>query len=116
QERWLKPLCDGGAIGCHTITEPEAGSDAFAMRSVARAVDGGFVLSGRKTFITNAPVADLFLVFARDGEGIGPFGISAFLVEPGTPGLEVGPPMQKLGLRTSPMAEVFVEDCFVPSS
>jgi alkylation response protein AidB-like acyl-CoA dehydrogenase len=116
QELWLAVLCDGRYIGCHTITEPEAGSDAFAMRSTARKVDGGYVLNGRKTFITNAPVADLLIVFARDGEGIGPFGISAFLVEAGTPGLEVGKPFDKLGLRTSPMAEVFVDDCFVPSS
>jgi alkylation response protein AidB-like acyl-CoA dehydrogenase len=113
QERWVASLCDGRAIGCHTITEPEAGSDAFGMRATARRVEGGYVLNGRKTFITNAPVADLFIVFARDGEGIGPFGISAFLVEKGTPGLEVGAPTDKLGLRTSPMAEVYVDDCLV---
>ena len=70
----------------------------------------------RKTFITNAPVADLFIVFAREGEGIGPFGISAFLVEAGSPGLTVGKPLEKLGLRTSPMAEVFLDDLFVPDS
>jgi alkylation response protein AidB-like acyl-CoA dehydrogenase len=116
QGRWLKGLCDGTYIGCHTITEPDAGSDAFAMRSTATKVDGGYVLNGRKTFITNAPVADLLIVFARDGEGVGPFGITAFLVERGTPGLEVGKPLDKLGLRTSPMAEVFVDDCFVPDS
>jgi alkylation response protein AidB-like acyl-CoA dehydrogenase len=116
RERWLPELCSGRLIGCHTITEPEAGSDAFAMRSSARKVGGGYLINGRKTFITNAPVADLFLVFARDGEGIGPFGISAFLVERGTQGLEIGKPLDKMGLRTSPMAEVFLEDCFVPES
>jgi alkylation response protein AidB-like acyl-CoA dehydrogenase len=116
QERWLAGLCDGTYIGCHTITEPEAGSDAFAMRSTARPVDGGYVLNGRKTFITNAPVADLFIVFAREGEGIGPFGISAFLIEKGTPGLSLGKPLEKMGLRTSPMAEVFLDDLFVPES
>ena len=115
QERWLPCLCDGRAIGCHTITEPEAGSDAFAMRSTARPVDGGFVVNGRKTFITNAPVADLIIAFARTGSGVGPYGISAFLVEAGTPGCSVGPNMDKMGLRTSPMADVFFDDCFVPA-
>jgi alkylation response protein AidB-like acyl-CoA dehydrogenase len=114
KRRWLPGLCSGRLIGCHTITEPEAGSDAFAMRSTAKKVDGGYVVNGRKTFITNAPVADLLIVFARDGEGIGPFGISAFLVEGGTDGLSLGAPMDKMGLRTSPMSEVFLDDCFVP--
>ena len=67
--RWLPGLCAGSTIGCHTITEPEAGSDAFAMRSTATRVEGGYVINGRKTFITNAPVANLFIVFAREGEG-----------------------------------------------
>ena len=116
RERWLAGLCGGRFIGCHTITEPEAGSDAFAMRSSATRVEGGYVINGRKTFITNAPVADLFIVFAREGEGIGPFGISAFLVEAGTPGLTVGKPLEKLGLRTSPMAEVFLDDLLVSDS
>lgn len=116
QRRWLAGLCSGRYIGCHTITEPGAGSDAFAMASTARAVPDGYVLNGQKTFITNAPVADLLIVFARDGEGIGPFGISAFLVEAGTEGLVVGKPLDKMGLRTSPMAEVFLQDCFVPES
>jgi alkylation response protein AidB-like acyl-CoA dehydrogenase len=116
RRRWLPGLCSGQLIGCHTITEPEAGSDAFGMKATARKVSGGFVLNGRKTFITNAPIADLFIVFARDGEGIGPYGISAFLVEAGTPGLVTGKPMQKMGLRTSPMSEVFLEDCSVPQS
>ncbi len=116
KRRWLPGLCSGALIGCHTITEPEAGSDAFAMRSTAKKVDGGYVVNGRKTFITNAPVADLLIVFARDGEGIGPFGISAFLVEAGSPGLSLGKPMDKMGLRTSPMSEVFLDDCFVPDA
>ncbi len=116
RDRWLAGLCSGKHIGCHTITEPEAGSDAFGMKSIARPVPGGFVLSGSKTFITNAPVADLLIVFARSGEGIGPFGISAILVEAGTEGLTVGKPLDKMGLRTSPMSEVFLEDCFVPAS
>jgi alkylation response protein AidB-like acyl-CoA dehydrogenase len=113
--RWLPGLCSGELIGCHTVTEPEAGSDAFGMHATGRAVDGGYVLNGRKTFITNAPVADLVIVFVRtEPQGIGPFGISAFLIPAGTEGLSVAEPTEKMGLRTSPMADVVLEDCFVP--
>jgi alkylation response protein AidB-like acyl-CoA dehydrogenase len=115
QTSWLPRLCSGAAIGCHAITEPEAGSDAFNLAATAREVEGGFVLNGNKTFISNAPVADLFIVFARSGSGIGPFGISAFLIEKETRGLMVSTPLEKMGLRTSPMAEVFLQDCFVPA-
>lgn len=114
KRRWLPGLCDGSSIGCHTITEPDAGSDAFAMKARATRADGGSVLDGRKTFITNAPVADLFIVFARTGDGIGPYGITAFLVEAGTAGCRVEGTVEKMGLRTSPMADVVLEGCFVP--
>jgi alkylation response protein AidB-like acyl-CoA dehydrogenase len=115
QARWLPGLCDGTYIGCHTITEPDAGSDAFAMRASARPVEAGWVLNGRKTFITNAPIADVFIVFARIGETVGPFGITAFLVPRGTEGLSVDPPAHKMGLRTSPMSDVVLDECFVPA-
>jgi alkylation response protein AidB-like acyl-CoA dehydrogenase len=114
QARWLADLCSGRAIGCHAITEPDAGSDPFGMRARATRVDGGYVLNGRKTFITNAPVADLIIVFARLNEGVGPFGISAFLIEAGTPGCSTGPETDKMGLRTSPMSDVVLDNCFVP--
>jgi alkylation response protein AidB-like acyl-CoA dehydrogenase len=116
QARWLPDLCSGRAIGCHAITEPDAGSDPFGMRSRATPVAGGYVLDGRKTFITNAPKADLLIIFARAGEGIGPFGISAFLVEAGTTGCTTGPEIEKMGLRTSPMSDVVLDGCFVPDS
>jgi hypothetical protein len=73
------------------------------------------VLTGSKTFVTNAPVADLFVVFARLARGGGIGGVTAFLVERETPGLTVGPPMRKMGLRTSPMAEVALAGCEVPA-
>ncbi len=114
--RLLPGLCSGRLIGCHAITEPEAGSDAFALATTARSVEGGFLLNGRKAFITNAPLADVLIVFARTGKGMGPHGLTAFLVEAGARGCVVGPPLEKLGLRTSPMAEVFLDDCFVPES
>ncbi|MGH2806111.1 MAG: acyl-CoA dehydrogenase family protein [Actinomycetota bacterium] len=112
--KWLRGLCDGTYVGCHAITEPEAGSDAFALATKATEVDGGYVLNGNKTFITNAPIADLLIIFARTSDGIGPFGISAFLVEAGTPGISTSNELDKMGLRTSPMSEVILTDCFVP--
>lgn len=116
RRRWLPRLCSGELIGCHAITEPEAGSDAFAMTTTARRVPDGYVINGRKMFITNAPVADVLIVFARTSDGIGPFGISAFLVEKGASGCTPGPHLRKMGLRTSPMSELILEDCFVPDS
>jgi len=91
------------------------GPAAFSLRTTAVRSGDGWVLNGRKAFVTNAPVAGLFLVFARtDQEAIGSFGVSAFVVEAGTPGLIVGAPAEKLGLRTSPLAEVLLQDCAVP--
>ena len=116
KERWLRPLCRGEIIGLHAMTEPGSGSDAFALRTTARQDNGGWVLNGRKTFITNAPTASLLIVFARTPESEGPLGVSAFLVEAGADGLEVERPMPKLGLRTSPMAEVVLEDVRVDES
>lgn len=110
---YLPRLCSGAWIGVHAMTEPGSGSDAFGLRSVAERTHDGYVLRGRKTFITNAPVADLFIVFARSPGSEGPLGVSAFLVEGGTPGLHVEPPIDKLGLRTSPMAEVVLDDVAV---
>ena len=115
RQRWLPGLCSGKLIGCHAATEPEAGSDVFAMSATDRPAEGGYVLNGRKVFITNAPVADLLIVFARTSRGIGPIGITAFMVEGGTAGCSIVP-MDKLGLRTSPMGEIALEDCLVPES
>ena len=116
QRRYLPGLCAGTLIGCHAITEPEAGSDVFSLTTSGKPVEGGHVLNGSKTFITNAPVADLLIVFARTTDGIGPFGLSAFLLDRGTPGLSVGKPIEKMGLRSSPMAEVALQDCFAPDA
>ena len=84
------------------------------MRARATRVDGGYVLDGRKTFITNAPIADLIIVFARLNDAVGPFGICAFLIEAGTPGCSTSAEFDKMGLRTSPMSEVVLDGCFVP--
>jgi alkylation response protein AidB-like acyl-CoA dehydrogenase len=116
RDRWLRGLCSGDLVGCHAITEPDAGSDPFAMTTSGRRTEDGYVLNGTKTFITNAPIANLLIVFARTTDRPGPYGITAFLVEQGTPGCTTTTEIEKLGLRTSPMSEVVLEDCEVPAS
>jgi alkylation response protein AidB-like acyl-CoA dehydrogenase len=108
---YLPGLCDGSLIGVQGMTEPDTGSDAFALATRADDDGEGFVLNGSKTFITNAPVADIFVVFAATNPALGALGLSAFLVDRATPGLTVGRPLHKMGLRTSPMSELFFDDC-----
>lgn len=95
------------------MTEPTSGSDAFSMLATAKRTGDGFTLNGTKTFITNAPVADVFVVFASTDATKGFAGISALLVDRNTPGVTVGAPFHKMGLRTSPMSEVVFTDCEV---
>ncbi|WP_460999502.1 acyl-CoA dehydrogenase family protein [Streptomonospora sediminis] len=111
RERYLPGICSGELIGAHAITESESGSDALAMSTRAeRQGDGdGFVLHGSKLFVTNAPIADVFVVYARTHPDGGPLGTTAFLVDKDTPGVECGPPAEKMGLRTSPMAELSLD-------
>jgi L-prolyl-PCP dehydrogenase len=116
KRHWLPALCSGEHIAAHAITEPGAGSDALGLRTRARErEDGSYLLNGGKTFITNAPVADVFLVQAVTTPGAGFFGLTSFLVPAGTSGLTVGPPELKAGLRGSPTAEVHFDDCPVPA-
>lgn len=115
KDRWLPGLADGGAIGATAVTEPNSGSNVFALATAAERNGGGWLLSGSKTFVTNAPLADLFLVYARTG-GPGFTGITCFLVPRDAEGLTIGRPIEKMGLRTSPMSEVFLERCPVPDS
>lgn len=114
--KYLPRLCDGSLIGAHAMSEPGAGSDAFSLTTTATTDGDDYRLNGSKTFVSNAPVADLFVVFARSPSSRGFAGLSGFLIERGTPGLSVGPPLQKMGLNTSPMGEVFLDDCLVPAS
>jgi alkylation response protein AidB-like acyl-CoA dehydrogenase len=114
KKRYLPGLCDGSLIGVQAMSEPDSGSDAFSLRTSAAPNEDGYILKGTKTFITNAPIADVFVVFASTDRSLGFAGISAFLVERGTPGLEVGSPFHKMGLRTSPMSELVLSDCQVP--
>jgi alkylation response protein AidB-like acyl-CoA dehydrogenase len=116
KERLLPPLVRGEWIGAHAMSEPDSGSDAYSLRARAERRNDGYVLNGTKTFVTNAPVADLTLVFATIDRSKGMWGVTAFLVERGTPGFRVSRQIEKLGLRTSPMAEVVLEDCFLPEA
>ena len=115
KDEWLPRLADGSAIGATGITEPDSGSDALALATTATESRGDWVLDGSKTFVTNAPVADLFIIYGRTG-GAGFSGLTCFLVPRGAEGLTVGPPMEKMGLRTSPMAQVFLDGCRLPAS
>ncbi len=114
RRRYLPGLCDGSLIGVGGMTEPEAGSDAFSLTTTAERRGGGYVLNGTKTFITNAPIADVIIVFASADPAKGFGAVSAFLVERGTSGLTVEAPLQKMGLRTALMSEVVLRDCEVP--
>jgi alkylation response protein AidB-like acyl-CoA dehydrogenase len=116
KQRYLPGLAAGTLIGAHAMTEPGTGSDAFAARTTAEPAGGGWLLNGEKTFITNAPVADVFVTFAVSTLRRGPFGLTCFLADASAPGLKVGPAIPKMGLRTSPMASVSFRDCFVPAS
>jgi alkylation response protein AidB-like acyl-CoA dehydrogenase len=113
KRRYLPPMCDGSLIAAHGMSEPSSGSDAFSLAMSAEKRDGCYVLRGSKTFVTNAPMAGLFVVFARVGNKMGFGGLTCFLVERDTPGLSVGSPLHKMGLRTSPMSELFFDDCEV---
>jgi alkylation response protein AidB-like acyl-CoA dehydrogenase len=115
-ERYALPIFHFEKIGAWALTEPSAGSDAFGgMLSTAVPDDRGFVLNGQKTFISNAPYADVFAVYARVQTEDGRNPVRAFVVERGTPGLETGPPMKKMGMHESPTGEVFLNDCRVPT-
>ncbi len=116
KQRYLPRLCNGEFIGANAASEPDAGSDVFAMRTRAERRGDCYVLNGTKMFVSNAPVANLFVVFATLDVRLGPMGITAFVIERDTPGLKVTRAIEKMGLRTSPMAEVTLEDCMIPAA
>jgi alkylation response protein AidB-like acyl-CoA dehydrogenase len=116
QEAYLPGLVSGDLVGVHAMTEPDSGSDAFSMRTSAQRRGDDYVLNGTKLYITNAPVADVVLVFAAHPDRPRLGGVSAFLVDKGTPGFSVSRSLEKMGLRTSPMGEVVLTDCVVPAT
>jgi acyl-CoA dehydrogenase len=109
QERWVGALTDGEAIAAIAVTEPQAGSDVAGMTSTARRTDDGWVLNGRKMFITNAGIADVLIVGARTAADRHA-GVTLFLVEKGTPGLGFGNPLTKMGWHSSDTREVLLDD------
>ncbi|NGY07032.1 acyl-CoA dehydrogenase family protein [Solimonas terrae] len=113
--RYLPAMCRGELIGALGLTEPGAGSDALgSMRTTARRDGGHYVLNGSKIYITNGPVADVLLVYAKTDRDRGQHGISAFIVEKDFPGFKVAQKLTKMGYRGSQTAELVFEDCRVP--
>ena len=116
RERWAYPVYSMEKVGCWALTETSSGSDAFgSMRTRARVDGDHFVLSGQKTFISNAPFADVLLVYARlESGGTEKPQVRAFVLERGDPGLTTGAPMPKMGMWDSPTGEVFMDEVRVP--
>lgn len=115
---YLPKLTAGELLGAYALTEPGAGSDASALRTTALRDGADYILNGEKTFITNGGQAGLYVVFARTNPdpAVGHRGISAFLVEAGTPGFSVGKPMEKMGLHASHTTTLHFEDCRIPAA
>ena len=114
KQKYLPKLATGEWIGAWALTEPNTGSDAMRMKVVAKKVDGGYILNGSKSWITHAISSNVLVIMARTGEVGDTRGMTAFIVERGTPGLKAGKKENKLGMRASETAQVILEDCFVP--
>jgi len=116
KKKYIPDLAQGKKIGCWSLTEPEAGSDAGGTRTTAIAKNGGWVLNGAKTFTTNGSHADVCVGMAVTDKAKKSHGISAFIVEKGTPGFRPGKKENKLGLRASDTSEVIFSDCHIPAA
>jgi alkylation response protein AidB-like acyl-CoA dehydrogenase len=115
RERWVKPLALGEKLGAYSLTEAEAGSDAAALSTTAVKTEGGYVINGTKLYVTSGEVADIYAVMVRSDETQKQKGISAVIVEKGTPGLTFGPHEAKMGINASPTTELNFKECFIPS-
>ena len=116
RKKYVVPLAQGKKLGCWSLTEPEAGSDAGGTRTVAARNDGGWIINGAKTFTTNGHYADVCVAMAVTDQAKRSKGISAFIVEKGTPGFHPGKKENKLGMRASDTSEVVFNDCLVPAA
>jgi L-prolyl-PCP dehydrogenase len=114
--RLLPSLCSGEQVGANAITEKDAGSDIFALKTRAVRDSEGYVLTGTKSFVSNGPLADLLLVYASTNPAHGYLGITAFLVNKDSPGLLIGEPLHKMGLTSTPACQVVLDECRVPLS
>jgi alkylation response protein AidB-like acyl-CoA dehydrogenase len=113
--RYLPGICDGSLITAHAITDPAGGSDVLGMTMTATPDGDAWVLDGRKAFVTNGPVAGLYVVYAVTDRSAGPFGLTAFAVERDTPGLRAGPELSTMGLTSAPMCDLAFDHCRVPA-
>lgn len=114
--QWMPGFVTGETIGSFSMSEVDSGSDAFSLQTTATPTGGGYVLNGTKSWVTMAPVADVFIVFATTNPDLGRWGITAFCVPATTPGLTVGENRPKMGMRTTPFADVTFSECFVPET
>ena len=115
-EKYGSKLISGEWVGANGMTEPETGSDCYNLSTTAERKGDVYILNGRKSMITNAPVADMFIIYATVNKAKGFMGVTAFLVEKDAPGLKISPPFHKMGLKTAPMSMLFLKDCEVPAS
>ena len=115
KQRWLVPLAKGEQIGAWGLTESTSGSDAASMRTTAVRIDDGWLLNGSKTFITHGRIGQVMTVMAVTDKAAGAKGISAFIVEHGTPGMRAGRKEDKLGMRASDTTEVLFDNCRIPA-
>jgi len=114
KKKYLPLLAEGKKRGCMGLTEPGAGSDATSLRTRAHKEGNEYILNGTKTFISNAPIADMALIYATTDPSLGSGGLCTFIVEKDFPGYQVGRKLSKMGLRSSPTGEIVLEDCHVP--
>jgi alkylation response protein AidB-like acyl-CoA dehydrogenase len=114
KNKYIPKLARGEWIGCMGLTEPSAGSDVASLRTRAQKKGDAWVINGTKMFITNGAIADVAVVYAKTDPSAGHAGISAFIVEKGTPGFSVSRSLHKMGVRTSPTSELVFEDCVIP--
>jgi isovaleryl-CoA dehydrogenase len=114
KSKYVPMVISGEQCGCMGLTEPGAGSDALSLRTRARREGDYYILNGTKTFISNAPIADVALIYATTDPALGNAGLCAFIVEKDFPGYKVGRKLSKMGLRSSPTGEIIMEDCRVP--
>ncbi|MBF0705213.1 acyl-CoA dehydrogenase [Alkalihalobacillus hwajinpoensis] len=114
KQKFLRPMAEGKLMGAYGLTEPGSGSDASGMKTTAKLDGDHYILNGSKIFITNGGEAEIYIVFAQTDKEKGHKGITAFIVEKGTPGFSMGKKEKKLGIRSSPTLEIIFEDCRVP--
>lgn len=113
KKKYLPGFCNGELIAAQAVTEPQAGSDSYALETHAEKVAGGYRLNGQKALITAGPIANVIMVLATVDPSLGRWGITAFLVDKETPGFTASPVSEKMGLRTVPLGDLYFENCFI---